>query len=71
MYSGTLRIEGRFRGMLDGTAIVSAGTTAEIAGMVNGSLIVEAGAVAHVSGMVNGAIRNRGGTVTVSGMVSD
>jgi hypothetical protein len=36
MVDGTVTIEGRFTGMVNGTAIVPASADAEIAGMVNG-----------------------------------
>ncbi|MES2337864.1 MAG: hypothetical protein V4537_07210 [Pseudomonadota bacterium] len=70
MYHGTLTIAGAFRGMLTGTAIVAAGTCADIGGMVSGTLIVERDAVVTISGMVNGSIVDRGGTITVTGMAA-
>jgi len=70
MYSGTVTIEGRFTGMLDGTAIVPAGADADIRGMVNGTLILEPGSRVHITGMVNGRIVNHGGAITGSGMVN-
>ncbi|KQO06876.1 hypothetical protein ASF09_11480 [Sphingomonas sp. Leaf242] len=70
MHRGNLTIEGKFEGMLDGTAIVPAGATAEIAGMIDGTLIVEPGATVLVSGMVDGEIVDRGGQITITGMVS-
>lgn len=70
MHRGDLTIEGKFEGMLDGTPIVPAGATTEIAGMINGTLIVEPGATVLVSGMVDGEIVDRGGQITVTGMVS-
>ena len=70
MHRGNLTIEGRFEGMLAGTAIVPAGATAEIAGMLDGTLIVEPGATVLISGMVDGEIVDRGGQITVTGMVS-
>lgn len=69
MHSGDLIIEGRFKGMLNGTGIVPAGAVAEIAGMINGTLIVEPGASVLVSGMINGDIIDRGGRIVVTGMV--
>ena len=69
MPRGDLTIEGKFEGMLDGTAIVPAGATAEIAGMIDGTLIVEPGATVLVSGMVDGEIIDRGGQITITGMV--
>lgn len=70
MYDGTVTIEGRFTGMVNGTAIVPAGADAEIRGMINGTLIAEPGSRVHVTGMVNGTIVNRGGSITGSGMVN-
>ncbi|WP_267381602.1 MULTISPECIES: hypothetical protein [unclassified Sphingomonas] len=70
MHSGSLVIEGRFGGMLRGTAIVPAGASAEIAGIVDGILIVEPGATVLVSGMLNGEIVDRGGQVRITGMVT-
>ena len=70
MHTGTLTSDGRFDGMLNGTAIVPTGASAEVAGMINGALIVEAGATVHVSGMVNGGIVDRGGRVIVSGLIT-
>ena len=61
MHRGDLTIEGEFEGMLNGTAIVPAGATAEIAGMIDGTLIVEPGAAVLISGMVDGEIIDRGG----------
>ncbi len=69
MHQGNLTIEGRFTGMLDGTATVPAGATAEIAGMIDGTLIVEPGATVLISGMIDGEIVDRGGNITVTGMV--
>lgn len=69
MHSGDLKIEGRFKGMLNGTGTVPSGATAEIAGMINGTLIVEPGASVLISGMVNGAVVDRGGRIVVTGMV--
>jgi cytoskeletal protein CcmA (bactofilin family) len=69
MYDGTVTIEGRFTGIVNGTAIVPAGADAEIRGMINGTLIAERGSRVHVTGMVNGAIVNRGGSITRSGMM--
>ncbi|KQU61576.1 hypothetical protein ASG67_16380 [Sphingomonas sp. Leaf339] len=69
MHKGTVTIEGRFRGMVNGTAIVPAGADAEIAGMINGTLIAEPGSRVHITGMVNGEIVDRGAEITVSGMV--
>lgn len=37
--------------------------------MVNGTLVVEPGAAVLVSGMVNGGIVDRGGRITVTGMI--
>ncbi|MDD1451591.1 hypothetical protein NHF48_012395 [Sphingomonas sp. H160509] len=70
MHRGDLTIEGKFEGMLDGTAIVPAGATAEIAGIIDGTLIVEPGAIVLVSGMVDGEIVDHGGQITITGMVS-
>ena len=70
MHRGDLTIEGKFEGMLDGIAIVPAGATAEIAGMIDGTLIVEPGASVLISGMVDGEIVDRGGQITITGMVS-
>ena len=70
MYNGAVTIEGRFTGMVNGTAIVPAGADAEIRGMINGTLIAEPGSRVHVTGMVNGTIVNRGGSITGSGMVN-
>ena len=70
MHRGDLTIEGKFEGMLDGTAIVPAGADADIRGMVNGTLIAEPGSRVHITGMVNGRIVNRGGAITGSGMVN-
>jgi hypothetical protein len=70
MHSGEMTIEGLFDGMLNGTATVPAGASAEIAGMIDGTLIVEAGASVLVSGMINGEIVDRGGRIIVTGMVS-
>ncbi|BCA62783.1 hypothetical protein HMP09_2017 [Sphingomonas sp. HMP9] len=69
MHRGDLTIEGRFDGMLQGTAIVPADAVAEIAGMIDGTLIVECGATVLVSGMVHGEIVDRGGQIAVTGMV--
>ncbi len=69
MHRGDLTIEGKFDGMLDGTAIVPAGAIAEIAGMIDGTLIVEPGETVLISGMVDGEIIERGGQITVTGMV--
>jgi cytoskeletal protein CcmA (bactofilin family) len=69
IHHGDLTIEGRFEGMLNGTAIVPAGATAEIAGMIDGTLIVEPGATVLISGMVDGNIIDRGGHITVTGML--
>ena len=70
MHRGDLTIEGKFEGTLEGTAIVPAGVTAEIAGMIDGTLIVKPGATVLVSGMIEGEIVDRGGQITVTGMVS-
>ena len=67
---GMMTIEGRFTGMLNGTAIVPAGADADIRGMVNGTLILEPGSRVHITGMVNGRIVNHGGAITGSGMVN-
>lgn len=70
MHNGTVTIEGRFTGMVNGTAVVPAGADSEIRGMVNGTLIAEPGSRVHITGMVNGRIVNRGGAITGSGMVN-
>lgn len=69
IHHGDLTIEGCFEGMLKGTATVPTGATAEVAGMIHGTLIVEPGATVLISGMVDGEIVDRGGQITVTGMV--
>jgi len=70
IHHGDLTIEGCFGGMLKGTATVPTGATAEVAGMIHGTLIVEPGATVLISGMVDGDIVDRGGDITVTGVVS-
>lgn len=65
----TLDRSGRYKGMHNGTLIVSTGVDVDIAGMVNGAVVVEPGATVLISGMVNGAVIDNGGSITTTGMV--
>jgi hypothetical protein len=60
----------RFRGKIGGNAVVGRGVHVELSGKVGGDLIIEEDAIADVRGKIAGNVRNRGGTLRLSGKLS-
>jgi hypothetical protein len=56
-------------GMICGTTTVKDSVTLDLHGMITADLIVEMGGIAHIHGMVNGTVWNKGGQVTINGMI--
>jgi adenylate cyclase len=59
-----------FRGRIGGNVVVGRGVHLELDGKVGGDLIIEQDAIAHVRGKIGGNVRNRGGTLRLSGKLS-
>jgi adenylate cyclase len=57
----------RFRGRIGGNAVIARGVHVELTGKVGGDLIIERDAIAEVHGSIGGHVRNRGGTLRLSG----
>jgi adenylate cyclase len=59
-----------FRGRIGGNVVVGRGVHLELDGKVGGDLIIEQDAIADVRGKIGGNVRNRGGTLRLSGKLS-
>jgi adenylate cyclase len=56
-----------FRGTIGGNVLVARGVHLELIGKVDGNLSLERDAIADVRGKIRGDVRNRGGTLKLSG----
>ena len=70
-YDGDMTIQGevRLNGMITGSATVSEGALLELTGTVVGNLNIEPGSTVYLHGMVNRDVFNRGGMLTVFGVI--
>jgi adenylate cyclase len=59
-----------FRGRIGGNVVVGRGVHLELDGKVGGDLIIERDAIAEIRGKISGDVRNRGGTLRLSGKLS-
>jgi adenylate cyclase len=59
-----------FRGRIGGNVVVAPGVHLELDGKVGGDLTIEKDAVAEVRGTIAGHVRNRGGTLRLSGKLA-
>jgi adenylate cyclase len=60
----------KFRGRIGGNVVVAPGVHVDLTGKVGGDLIIEQDAVADIRGKISGNVRNRGGTLRLSGKLS-
>jgi hypothetical protein len=60
----------RFRGTIGGNVVVAPGVRLELTGKVGGDLTIERDAIAEVRGTIGGHVRNRGGTLRLSGKLA-
>jgi adenylate cyclase len=60
----------KFRGRIGGNVVVAPGVHLALTGKVGGDLIIEQDAMADVRGKISGNVRNRGGTLRLSGKLS-
>jgi adenylate cyclase len=60
----------RFRGRIGGNVVVASGVHLDLTGRVGGDLIIEQDAIADIRGKISGNVRNRGGTLRLSGKLS-
>jgi adenylate cyclase len=63
----TFSKDARFRGKFGGNVVVARGVHLELTGKVGGDLVIEQDALAEVRGSIGGHVRNRGGTLRLSG----
>jgi cytoskeletal protein CcmA (bactofilin family) len=56
-----------FRGRIGGNVVVARGVHLELIGKVGGNVTLERDAIADVRGKIRGDVRNRGGTLKLSG----
>jgi len=67
----TLKEDGDVTGIVDGTIVIEPGLRTRISGIVKGGVVVGKDADVLISGIVKGGVRNDGGSVTITGLVSD
>jgi adenylate cyclase len=60
----------KFRGRIGGNVVVGPGVHLDLTGKVGGDLIIEQDAIADIRGKISGDVRNRGGTLRLSGKLS-
>jgi adenylate cyclase len=60
----------RFRGTIGGNVVVASGVRLQLTGKVGGDLTIERDAIAEVRGKIGGHVRNRGGTLRLSGKLA-
>jgi hypothetical protein len=65
----TQRLAGTVDGVVDGDAVVSAGTSLCLNGMITGNLTIEPDASCELRGTVIGSVINAGGDLQVFGLI--